>query len=78
MPSPSEVTCVVLGSSTIRTFAPSVGPNTRASGSGVSESRSPPTISSGIDAGSGFGVAGTAGSTLRGRGQSMQPMYGWV
>ena len=67
---PCEVTWTVLRSVTISTFSPSLGPMTGASSSGVSESRSPPTISTGTDAGS--LTDGSRGGRLNGFGQSRQ------
>ena len=68
--SPSEVTWTVLASVTTRTSAPSFGAKSFASTSGVRESRSPPTTSSGIDAGSGALVGETTGAVCVGTGQS--------
>lgn len=72
MVSPSEVTCTVLGSAMTRTLRPSVGAKTCASDNGVKESRSPPTVSTGIDAGSGAGIRATTGARCTGAGQSRQ------
>jgi hypothetical protein len=62
MLSPSEVTWTVLRRSTIRTSPPSLGPSNRAWDNGVRSSRSPPTISTGTDAGSGCAVSEVTGA----------------
>ena len=64
--SPSEVTWTVLRSVTSWTFAPTSGAYSGASANGVSESRSPPTISTGTDAGS-FAVRHRRRAAERGR-----------
>ena len=53
--------------------APSFGPNTGASDSGVSESRSPPTTSTGTEAGQRRRRGRHAARAVGGRGQSRQP-----
>ena len=63
---PCDVTWTVLRRVTMRTLVASFGPKSGASESGVSESRSPPTISTGTDAGSlRFGNAARLAVRLR-------------
>ena len=69
--SPSDVTWTVFFKVTIDTSSPSFGPNSGASDSGVSESRSPPTIKTGTST----LTVGTAGGRFE-RGQSRQMSYG--
>ncbi len=70
--SPSELTCTAFASFTTRTLRPRVGPNFSTSGSGVSESSSPPMISTGTDDGRGLERGGTGGALWAGLGQSRQ------